>query len=444
MKIKLFIILWRKELHMSKKFHIFSDESNHDKSITNKGDNINIDNKGLSREYVRSFLKIDTSCLNCVRDEVESLEKRYFSCQVSEPKGKNLFKLSEKVGLKNLSEGATNYFLKLLDIIDKYDIKIFLVIFNKFEYVINKSVEIDLNRLSKKIKCNLEEDKEIKYSLAKFFENHYSDRLCNALFKEKNSQTNYSIKKAIYDMNKGLKDHKLKDFEYIVGKNLYSLIDDGIISFNTRGSYKWDYTFESKVFLDLMNQDDNRKITISFDKGTRVSEVFKEQLISRNIENIEVTEDIESKEDIFIRFSDYFATFFGKLSRSYSNSFKLKNFETGKINYSTVESIPQSWFELDETQFYLAKRIGELINKGSVILLHGILADTPIGLKNYFQFISDFKEFSDYQAVDNVKLSQLNNQRLSETWNTSYSKQGIFFSPYDATYGALSEDFGKS
>ena len=65
-------------------------------------------------------------------------------------------------------------------------------------------------------------------------------------------------------------------------------------------------------------------------------------------------------------------------------------------------------------------------------------------LKNYFQFISDFKEFSDYQAVDNVKLSQLNNQRLSETWNTSYSKQGIFFSPYDATYGALSENFGKS
>lgn len=245
-------------------------------------------------------------------------------------------------------------------------------------------------------------------------------------------------------MNKGLKNHKLKDYEYIVGKNLYSLIDDGIVSFNTKGSYKWDYTFESKVFLDLMNQDDNRRITISFDKGTRVSEVFKEQLISRNIENIEVTEDIESKEDIFIRFSDYFATFFGKLSRSYSNSFKLKDFETGKKNYSTVESIPQSWFELDETQFYLAKRIGELINKGSVFLLHGILADTPIGLKNYFQFISDFKEFSDYQAVDNVKLSQLNNQRLSETWNTSYSKQGIFFSPYDATYGALSEDFGKS
>ena len=118
MKIKLFSILWRKVLHMSKKFHIFSDESNHDKSITNKGDNINIDNKGLSREYVRSFLIIDTSCLNCVRDEVENLEKRYFSCQGSEPKGKNLFKLSEKVGLKNLSDGAANYFFKLLDIID--------------------------------------------------------------------------------------------------------------------------------------------------------------------------------------------------------------------------------------------------------------------------------------------------------------------------------------
>ena len=119
--------------------------------------------------------------MNCVRDEVENLEKRYFSCQGSEPKGKNLFKLSEKVGLKNLSDGAANYFFKLLDIIDKYDIKIFLAIFNKFEYVINKSVEIDLNRLSKKIKCTLEEDKEIKYSFAKYFENHYSDRLTDKL-----------------------------------------------------------------------------------------------------------------------------------------------------------------------------------------------------------------------------------------------------------------------
>lgn len=40
--------------------------------------------------------------------------------------------------------------------------------------------------------------------------------------------------------------------------------------------------------------------------------------------------------------------------------------------------------------------------------------------------------------------SNHDNQRLSETWNTSYSEQGIFFSPYDATYGALSENFGKS
>ena len=245
-------------------------------------------------------------------------------------------------------------------------------------------------------------------------------------------------------MNCSLKQHELKRNEWLVGKNLYSLVDNGIVKFNTKATYKWDYTFESNAIIDIVEEVYKNKKIISFDKGTKVSTVFKELLVSKNITSIEVTEDLDSKEDIFIRLSDYFATFFGKLSRSYSNSFKLKDFETGKKNYSTVESIPQSWFEVDETQFYLAKRIGELINKGSVILLHGILADTPIVLKNYFQFISDFKEFSDYQAVDNVKLSQLNNQRLSETWNTSYSKQGIFFSPYDATYGALSENFGKS
>lgn len=427
---------------MEEKIHIYSDESNHDKSITNKENNINIDNEGLSREYVRSFLMINTSCLDDAENELNNLEKRYFACREDEPKGKLLFQLTKKVGLKNLSGEATKFLLDLLDFIEEFEIQIFLVIFNKFEYIINNSIEVDIERLSKKLPTI--EDKEIRYSFSKYFKNHYNERLRKVFFSRKDSQTDYKIKKAIYEMNSSLKQHKLKRNEWLVGKNLYSLVDNGIVKFNTKATYKWDYTFESNVIIDIVEKVYKNKKIISFDKGTKVSTVFKELLVSKNITSIEVTEDLDSKEDIFIRLSDYFATFFGKLSRSYSNSFKLKDFETGKKNYSTVESIPQSWFELDETQFYLAKRIGELINNGSIFLLHGFLADTPIGLKNYFQFIAGFKEFSDYQAVDILTLSQFNNQRLSETWYTSYSEQGIIFSPDDATYGALSENFRKS
>ena len=60
---------------MEEKIHIYSDESNHDKSITNKENNINIDNEGLSREYVRSFLMINTSCLDDAENELNNLEK---------------------------------------------------------------------------------------------------------------------------------------------------------------------------------------------------------------------------------------------------------------------------------------------------------------------------------------------------------------------------------
>lgn len=427
---------------MEEKIHIYSDESNHDKSITNKENNINIDNEGLSREYVRSFLMIKTSCLDDAEEKLNNLEKRYFSCLEDEPKGKLLFQLTKKVGLKNLSGEATKFLLDLLDFIEEFEIQIFLVIFNKFEYIINNSIEVDIERLSKKMPTI--EDKEIRYSFSKYFKNHYNERLRKVFFSRKDSQTDYKIKKAIYEMNSFLKQHKLKRKEWLVGKSLYSLVDNGIVRFNTKATYKWDYTFESNVIIDIVEKVYKNKKIISFDKGTKVSTIFKELLVSKNITSIEVTEDLDSKEDIFIRLSDYFATFFGKLSRSYSNSFKLKDFETGKKNYSTVESIPQSWFELNETQFYLAKRIGELINNGSIFLLHGILADTPVGLKNYFQFIADFKEFSDYQAEDILTLSQFNNKRLSETWYTSYSEQGIIFSPDDATYGALSENFGKS
>ena len=74
---------------MEEKIHIYSDESNHDKSITN--------NEGLSREYVRSFLMIKTSCLDDAENKLNNLEKRYFSCQEDEPKGKVIFQLTKKM-----------------------------------------------------------------------------------------------------------------------------------------------------------------------------------------------------------------------------------------------------------------------------------------------------------------------------------------------------------
>lgn len=340
---------------MEEKIHIYSDESNHDKSITNKENNINIDNEGLSREYVRSFLMINTSCLDDAENELNNLEKRYFSCQEDEPKGKVIFQLTKKIGLKNLSGDATKFLLDLLDFIEEFEIQIFLVVFNKFEYIINDSIEVDIDRFSKKYKP-IDDDREIRYSFSKYFKNHYNERLRGAFFARKDSNTNYKIKKAINEMNSPLKKYKLKRNEYLVGKNLCSLIDNSIVKFNTKGSYKWDYNFESNAIINILEQIHKEKITISFDKGTRVSAVFKEQLISRNIENIEVTPDKESKEDVFIRLSDYFATFFGKLSRSYSNSFKLIDLKTGEKNYSTVETIPESWFDLTEIQFHLAKK----------------------------------------------------------------------------------------
>lgn len=90
---------------MEEKIHIYSDESNHDKSITNKENNINIDNEGLSREYVRSFLMIKTSCLDDAENKLNNLEKRYFSCQEDEPKGKVIFQLTKKKWIKEFIWG---------------------------------------------------------------------------------------------------------------------------------------------------------------------------------------------------------------------------------------------------------------------------------------------------------------------------------------------------
>lgn len=148
----------------------------------------------------------------------------------------------------------------------------------------------------------------MKYSYAKYIQNHYTDNLLEILFSEKNSQTNYKIKREILRINKMLKKYPLKKNEFLVGRTMGKMIEQQFISFNAKESYSWNYNLETNLMIEYLdNQKNSKKYNIVFDKGTKATKVFKEKV--KGNKSIGIVKDSDSKEDEILRFVDWMATF---------------------------------------------------------------------------------------------------------------------------------------
>ncbi|MDY3706648.1 hypothetical protein [Vagococcus lutrae] len=424
-------------------YFIYSDESNHDKSITKKigteYDILNVDKPNLSREYTRSYLITKPQTIDDVRtkfiDSENNLRNPKRKDNYFEIKATDCLKISGTKGIEKLEEKYINHLMNCFNLISDSNSTLVLVNYNKIEYVINSSINLNTPRLQKLNKLLNEET--IRYSYAKYFQNHYSDSLLNIMFSEKNNQTNYKIKRELNRINKDLSNYPLKKNEYRVGKNLVKLIDELFVSFSPRKYYSWDYELETDLILNKIQEDTQNTYSFIFDGGTKVSKVLMRKLDNHN-QNVEVS-DSDSKEDTMIRFVDWMATFFGKLFRSYSNSMKMDIKNDREIALSTVSDIERSWFHLNEIQFSLLELIGSLIKNKNIIFLQGVLADNSIGLKNYIEYVSTYNSYNEFIQKDLYIHGKENNIRLQETWQDYYLEKKIYFSKNEMSMGITNE-----
>lgn len=424
-------------------YFVYSDESNHDKSITKKTgaeyDVLNIDKPNLSREYTRSYLitnsqTIDDFSIKFI-DSENTLRNPKRKDTYFEIKATDCLKISGSNGIKKIEEKYIKHLINCFNLISECNSTLVIVNYNKIEYVINSSIDLNMTRLQKKNKLLNEET--VKYSYAKYFQNHYSDKLLDIMFSEKNNQTNYKIKREFDKINKDLSNYPLKKNEYMVGKNLVKLIDELFVSFNPKKYYSWDYELETDLILRKMEEDTRNNYSFVFDGGTKVSKVLMRKLDNNN-QKVEVS-DSDSKEDTMIRFVDWMATFFGKLFRSYSNSMKMDIKNDRDVALSTVADIERSWFDLDEIQFSLLKLIGKLIKNKNILFLQGVLADNSIGLKNYIEYVSKYNSYNEFNQKDLYVHGEENNIRLEESWQDYYLDKNIYFSKGETPKGIVNE-----
>ncbi|RHH71352.1 MULTISPECIES: hypothetical protein [Vagococcus] len=218
------------------------------------------------------------------------------------------------------------------------------------------------------------------------------------------------------------------------------MIDESFVSFNTKNYYSWDYELETDLILNKIENDTRNNYSFIFDEGTKASKILKSKLDKQNVQVIES----DSKKDTMIRFVDWMATFFGKLSRSYSNSMKMDIKNDRIISLNTVADIESNWFDLDEIQFSLIKLIGKLIKNKNIIFLQGVLADNSIGLKNYIEYISSYKSYNEFNQKDLYVRGKENNERLGQNWKDYYLDKNILFAEEETTSGMTTEFFKKN
>lgn len=407
-------------------FTIYSDESGSDKSLNNRGaDYLNFDKSNSFRYYVRSYISVSNDCLQSVQNDFVELEKRLFNQEFSNGKeihSKDKIKISGTKGIENLKENTLDFIEELLNFCDKITVNI--VILNKMEYIVQNSIKF--------IQKNSGLEKKVIYSLAKLFENQQTEELMAVLFSDPTSITKKKFISALKAIELSLRDKPLKRTELRAVEEIIDLVKNDIIQLLPQRAYKWNYEFEVRAFLDLLQTD---KLNIIFDEGNAVKIVMDNNKSSESI----TTLTNNSAEVPGLRLSDWFATFFGKLLRSISEALRVKDGKVNKANNETVLDIPFKWFDLTKQQFKLCKKIIKCIADKKIIFEIGYFADSLIFLVGYLDFVSSFETYEQFIGISTEQLSKQFNIQLSKIWHHYYSNKNILFNPKDLMSGILSD-----
>lgn len=344
---------------------IYSDESNHDKSITLKDDILNIDKENGSREYIRSYLSINEEALeNFLHNFVESENALRISSNTNyEIKATKCLKISGTRGVSKVEEKYIKHLTTLFSLLNDLDTTCIIVSCNKIEYMVKEAISINIDRIHRNHPSfyDIINNETVIYSYAKYFQNYYTENLIKPLFLGE-SNINYKIQRELSNINKDLKTSFLKSKEYKVGLTLIDFMKKRFVDFTAKPYYSWNYSLESEIFLKKFKLTDSETTySFKFDGGTKFKKIFEGKL--KEMGNESIVQEGDSQSETMLRVVDWLATFFGKLLRSYSNSFKMDKQEDKQIVLNTVHEIKDEWFDLTEEQFILFK----VINKSQIV-----------------------------------------------------------------------------
>ncbi|MEH6845893.1 hypothetical protein [Bacillus thuringiensis] len=312
-----------------------------------------------------------------------------------ELKGKDILGKNFKYGIASLKGRELDFYNSLFDLLLENHVDNLLFSINKMSLVAD-------NRLTGWI-LELEEKRYIKsacllkYSLVKYSEIEASDSVIQSIFDSNkgNREVLTEIQKdmaAFVEKNKHIQRMKVQIQEYraliqTIRKTKHLIQDTPFAEV----SFDWNkVSFDIDLWITemcLANKFNMPSAELILDEGIPL-EPFKKL----NFPSIK--EDEDSATHVGLRISDVLLVISGKYISKLANDFRYD-----KNNPEKRKLLPNDWFQLDEKQFDLLKKMKKYFfhNDPTYCFIVDTYFDDALLFETYFRYISSYESFNDYK-----------------------------------------------
>lgn len=383
-----------------KKYFLYYDEAFHDRKITAKDGELNIEDEGLSDTFV-------TAVVGTYEHKVPEFEQKYYEFEsmaktllgldsANEFKGTTIKKKSFRFGIRSMDKNAFKIYNAFFDLITD-DLIIQMSFLNKFELVITSAFSTPGLRY-------IADEKNFYYSLVKFLSQYRNRELINGLFSSKASSVE------ILDIIINLMDSVTKQIDSVPRKveekraiNEMRTILEALSEFvhiRNRDKVKWNYSSAIDGICDLLKE---KRIL-----EKRVSLIIDEEAetvtAARQFDFYKVT-GVKSHENIGVRYSDLFSNFMGRMVKSIEDEYR-EDWD----DPNTIETINQKrilseeWFDISESQFNLYKKLAHIFYSRKNIyrtIKTGVYTGSVSTLLALFYYIGiEFDDYTEYKKIE--------------------------------------------
>lgn len=394
----------------NKKFCFYFDESYHDRKIClDKSGKLNIFDKERSDTFVGAFVGVENYKIECFEKkflEFENIHKKFYGIpEQEELKGITIKKKNFKSGLSTLNTNTVKFYSDFFDVLIEHKCIFQLNLFSKIEALVVETFKNDTQKIA--MMCRYE---NFIYSITKFIFNYKDLGIAEKLFEYSNELSRNDI---IYEIRSGLElvlikidSIKRKDKEKSTLKELLIILNYLDVQLDLDEKIKWNY---DTIFygIDLLLEEmklSPLEVELKLDR--------EDNLLASAQKNNHYGElgSYDSKDVIGIRCADILANFFGRLI--YSVQMELEENDSLNIK-KELNLIDKKWFNLNEEQFLLVKKIGKLFEHQKYYSTYSsIYLDHPFIIFNYINYINCYESFKEFKALSMVEHKKEGNEYI--------------------------------
>ncbi|MEW5552795.1 hypothetical protein ABGT22_23240 [Peribacillus frigoritolerans] len=380
--------------------------------------------------YVADLIKINEKNLHEIEEKYKLLERKYMSSRNfpdnKELKGKDILDKNFKYGIASLKDRELDFYNSLFDLLLENHVDNLLFSINKMSLVVDKRLTGWIVKLEEK--RFIESARLLKYSLVKYMEIEASDSVIQSIFDSNkgNREVLTEIQKdmaAFVEKNKHIPRMKvqIQDYRNIIQtiRKAKHLIQDTPFDEVT---FDWNkVSFDIDLWItemSLANKFNMQSSELILDEGIPL-EPFKKL----NFPSIKLDED--SKYHVGLRISDVLVVISGKYISKLANEHRYD-----KNNPEKRKLLPNDWFQLDEKQFDLLKKMKKYFfpNDSTYCFIVDTYFDDALLFETYFSYISSYESFNDYKKhleTHVEKYFKLIARNFGSKWNTARENESM-------------------